>query len=491
MFAEISFRKSIGDGFRAAYFSILQTLANFLMASQFQMQHSEWLAKISAIQREKIGAEEWNEIVQRSETMRTAVRAGAKSCSATCRLREVKNGIQTSLDAMAQVRMQHDASASNSDILDDYEQISVRTEALVLHSSREEGEEAELSRWAAERQLIPAAVPSNSHNLDNAISFDEFRAIPVDEAEERAKFQLYETFAQACEQIRGQIFAFYDENKAHLGPRVCAAMAKTLADIDRADNLGAPEPDAGTWFVLGMARQVDANATMMMRVLADFGRRLELLAAAEQSCPVCLEGFEAEARPPAPHPPTHPPRRRMRAGAPAPCARMRATRRDRGPPSNTEPCPLRAAAGPAGGGGARVLPLRVPRVLGAHGAPRRRPGPVPPLPPPGLHAAALLRRRRPFLRPPRPVKRGRVTLRSSSRRCDRCGEIFCGPERKDSYAPGPASTLPRPAPGPRLRRTVTCAASPKKPVVSTAAFLTPSFPCQKPLASPATLSCSL
>ncbi len=149
--------------------------------------------------------------------------------------------------------------------------------------------------------MVPAMdVPeSRSHDETAKLSFEEFRAIPTDEAEEAAKFLLYETFAKACEVIRGQVFAFYDDNKANLGPRVCAAMTKTLADIDRTENLGTVD-DESTWFVLGMARQVDANATMMMNVLADFGRRLELLGAADQSCPVCLDAFEPEVRSPLP-----------------------------------------------------------------------------------------------------------------------------------------------------------------------------------------------
>jgi hypothetical protein len=267
-------------------------------AQSHDSDHGQWIAKISAIQREKIGSKEWDEMVEQSEMMRSSVRACAKSCSATSRLREIKTEVQTSLDAMSHARQLRAQSVSSElRIEGSYEQISRQTEFQVLQSSREETEEAELSRWNAERQQILSGAAQVPQLGETALSLEEFRSIPSDDEEEAAKFRLYETFAQACEQIRGQLFAFYDSNKSNLGPRVRAAMERTLAEIDRAENLGVAEPDEHTWFVLGMAVRVDANATMLMRVLADFGRRMEMIAAEGQSCPVCLEGFEAEVSP--------------------------------------------------------------------------------------------------------------------------------------------------------------------------------------------------
>eukprot|EP00291_Cryptomonas_curvata_P006008 CAMPEP_0172179052 /NCGR_PEP_ID=MMETSP1050-20130122/16391_1 /TAXON_ID=233186 /ORGANISM="Cryptomonas curvata, Strain CCAP979/52" /LENGTH=355 /DNA_ID=CAMNT_0012851867 /DNA_START=24 /DNA_END=1092 /DNA_ORIENTATION=+ len=263
---------------------------------QLHVEHTQWLAKVSAVQREKMGTDEWNEVVRRGEMMRTSMRACAKTSSATSRLREVKSGMQTSLSEMAQVRLlRSDPAAMSANVHQVYEGISRRAEVSIAQVSREETEDVEICRWNMERQMVQEVdIPeSRSHDETAKLSFEEFRAIPTDEAEEAAKFLLYETFAKACEEIRGQVFAFYDDNKSNLGPRVCAAMSKTLADIDRTENLGTVE-DESTWFVLGMARQVDANATMMMNVLADFGRRLELLGAADQSCPVCLDAFEPE-----------------------------------------------------------------------------------------------------------------------------------------------------------------------------------------------------
>jgi hypothetical protein len=133
--------------------------------------------------------------------------------------------------------------------------------------------------------------------MEIVISFEVFRATPSNDAEAAAKFVLYESFAKACEKIRDQVFGFYQANKGTLGPRVCAAMSKTLADIDRAENLGTDDStDETTWFVFEMAKKVDANSTRMTSILSDFGRRLELLAAADQSCPVCLENFEPQVR---------------------------------------------------------------------------------------------------------------------------------------------------------------------------------------------------
>lgn len=128
---------------------------------------------------------------------------------------------------------------------------------------------------------------------------EQLRKEPNNEAECTAKFLLYEGYASEVEEMRGTLLKFHEESLPTVPQAVAADMTSKVKSIDSTEAMGIPD-DAREWFVFHMMRQAERNNLRMASILEAFEKKLEFLAANNQSeCPVCLEHF-AEGTPHAP-----------------------------------------------------------------------------------------------------------------------------------------------------------------------------------------------
>jgi len=128
--------------------------------------------------------------------------------------------------------------------------------------------------------------------VDNLMT--QLRKEPQDEAECAAKFMLYEGYASEVEQMRGTLFKFHEETRLTVPAVIKADMDAQVEGIDTTEAMGIQD-DAREWFVFHMMSKAERNNFKMAGILDGFEKKLEFLAANNQSeCPVCLEDFSAE-----------------------------------------------------------------------------------------------------------------------------------------------------------------------------------------------------
>eukprot|EP00440_Ansanella_granifera_P070332 gb/GFBE01076311.1/.p1 GENE.gb/GFBE01076311.1/~~gb/GFBE01076311.1/.p1 ORF type:complete len:343 (+),score=96.08 gb/GFBE01076311.1/:1-1029(+) len=130
----------------------------------------------------------------------------------------------------------------------------------------------------------------SSSNVDALLQ--QLRQEPPNETECAAKFMLYEGYASEVEQMRGTLFKFHEETRPTVPEAIAADMDKKVKGIDCAESMGIPD-DARGWFVFHMMRQAERNNLKMAGILDGFEKKLEFLAANDQTeCPVCLDKFQ-------------------------------------------------------------------------------------------------------------------------------------------------------------------------------------------------------
>jgi len=130
---------------------------------------------------------------------------------------------------------------------------------------------------------------SVSQGVQNLL--EQLRKEPSEEAECTAKFLLYEGYASEVEDMRKALLKFHDESRPNVPAAVASSMDQHIKGIDSREAMGIPD-DAREWFVYHMMRQAQKNNTKMGGILDSFEKKLEFLAANEQSeCPICLESF--------------------------------------------------------------------------------------------------------------------------------------------------------------------------------------------------------
>jgi len=158
-----------------------------------------------------------------------------------------------------------------------------------------------MANVAAEDLAAPPFAPRASakgrgkcamSTVDNLMT--QLRKEPQNEAECAAKFNLYEGYGTEVEQMRGTLLKFHEETRLTVPVVIKADMDAQVKGIDTTEAMGIPD-DAREWFVFHMMRKAERNNFKMAGILDGFEKKLEFLAANDQSeCPVCLEDFTAE-----------------------------------------------------------------------------------------------------------------------------------------------------------------------------------------------------
>lgn len=177
---------------------------------------------------------------------------------------------------------------------------SAASEAIVMRA--EESDEDEAEAMAESAALVGVGAPAE---LGRATSGDrpdddfhtllqQLRNEPSNDEEMAAKFNLYETYGQQVEKMRGTLFGLYEDNTPTLPDSVKQDMEKQLKKVDRAEAMGIPD-DARGWFVYHMMAQAGRNNEDMSNVMEGFEKKLEFLAKNDQDdCPICLEPFSTD-----------------------------------------------------------------------------------------------------------------------------------------------------------------------------------------------------
>lgn len=156
---------------------------------------------------------------------------------------------------------------------------------------------AVMANVATEDLAAPSVAPRSS-GQGTASTVDclmaQLRNEPEDESECAAKFMLYEGYGSEVEQMRGTLFKFHEETRLTVPASIQADMDAQVKGIDTTESMGIQD-DAREWFVFHMMRKAERNNFKMAGILDGFEKKLEFLAANDQSeCPVCLEDFSAE-----------------------------------------------------------------------------------------------------------------------------------------------------------------------------------------------------
>jgi len=187
---------------------------------------------------------------------------------------------------------------------------SARMEAEVDSSSDEDDQEAvqEMAQLmqSADASVLaapPAATAGRPGGRDEGLEalLAQVRREPTDAEECMAKFAMYEGYSAQLEKIRKALFDYYEETSPTVPVSVSGEWQRQLQRVDSAEAMGVPDDDGRIWFVYHMLKAADRNNGSMTAVLADFQRKIELLAQNDQTeCPVCLEDFTAPGSPHAP-----------------------------------------------------------------------------------------------------------------------------------------------------------------------------------------------
>jgi hypothetical protein len=137
-----------------------------------------------------------------------------------------------------------------------------------------------------------AGTPRSADNAGTVESLlRQLRKEPENEQECAAKFMLYEGYGSEVEQMRNTLYRFYEESKPNVPEALASDMSKQLKGIDTQEAMGIPD-HSREWFVYHMMRQAERNNLKMAGILDGFEKKLEFLAANDQTeCPVCLEDF--------------------------------------------------------------------------------------------------------------------------------------------------------------------------------------------------------
>jgi hypothetical protein len=118
---------------------------------------------------------------------------------------------------------------------------------------------------------------------------NDLKQEPADDADAARRFALYEQHAETTAAVRTALFNFWDGAKADVdegAPK--ASIEASLKAVDGEEHLEL-HINPSFWFVYSMARKVASNEAALGRVLQEIRTKLELLANADDDCPMCLE----------------------------------------------------------------------------------------------------------------------------------------------------------------------------------------------------------
>jgi hypothetical protein len=138
-----------------------------------------------------------------------------------------------------------------------------------------------------------AAGGAGEGGLDEAV--EALRAQPASDADLAAGFDVFTTYLDKVTDIRGQALKVYEDAGRLLPQEGKAALAGSVAALDKAENLGIADPPPGQWIVYGMARKANSNHALISQLVHGLETKLALLQE-EVDCPFCLDKVGTEGR---------------------------------------------------------------------------------------------------------------------------------------------------------------------------------------------------
>jgi len=293
-----------------------------LRPARSEAETSAWLQRVHEAQSSRLPPERREELKQKAEQSRLRVQQ-ARKCKAINKnaqrshmlvhegLRQMASSSAPGAYAEVADRWRSAQEASEARQVRKMNRVeaskSVAVEAEADNSSDEEEAVAEMAQLmgAADVGALVSSVEAAQNNAGAADAprggaggiEDLLRQVRVEpqEAEEcMAKFALYEGYSAQLEKIRKALFDYYEETSPTVPANVNNEWQRRLKKIDSAEAMGVPDDDGRIWFVYHMLKAAERNNGAMNAVLADFERKMELLAQNDQTeCPVCLEDFTA------------------------------------------------------------------------------------------------------------------------------------------------------------------------------------------------------
>lgn len=142
----------------------------------------------------------------------------------------------------------------------------------------------------AYQAVVPLAAQAAHAGAEPALAdaLEGLRPIPASDADCATGFTVFTTYLDKVTDIRAQALAVYADAGALLGGEGKAALAGSVAMLDKAENLGVEDPPPGQWIVYGMARKANTNHASISALVHALESKLALLQG-ECDCPMCLE----------------------------------------------------------------------------------------------------------------------------------------------------------------------------------------------------------
>lgn len=297
-----------------------------LRPSKSAQEATAWLQRVHEVQSSRMPPERREELRQKAEQSRLRVQQ-ARKCKAINKsahrshmlvhegLRQMASSSAPSMHAEVAERWRSAQDASEARQHRKMAAVeasrSARMEADADASSDEDDQEAvqEMAQLMGTSDPGALAAPPAAGGIgggdDSSGGLEallrQVRKEPADAEECMAKFVLYEGYSAQLEKIRKALFDYYDETSPTVPANVSGEWQRQLKRVDSVEAMGVPDDDGHTWFVYHMLKAAERNNGTMTAVLADFQRKIELLAQDDQTeCPVCLEDFTAPGGPHAP-----------------------------------------------------------------------------------------------------------------------------------------------------------------------------------------------
>jgi len=168
---------------------------------------------------------------------------------------------------------------------------TMRMATVSACAAEDDSDEEELDTMGAMMGIAPSAAPVEAMEEEGQLEMQELlqqlKVEPMEEAEQGAKFLLFEKYLETVEKMRHETFEFWAEAREDFHESGRGDVERALKRIDAADNLGV-EFVEGRWFVYDMTNKAGSNCALIGRNLAMIKSRLDLLAQQDE-CPVCLE----------------------------------------------------------------------------------------------------------------------------------------------------------------------------------------------------------
>lgn len=270
---------------------------------------TEWLHRVHDAQSSRLPPEKREELMRKAEQSRLRVQQ-ARKCKAIGKSAQrshmlVHEGLRqmassSAPNAYAEVadrwRSAQDASEARQVRKMDRVEASknIMMEAEADESSDDEEGVAEMAQLmgAADVRMLTATAGAGPSGTGIEELLKQVKTEPHEAEECMAKFALYEGYSSQVEKIRKALFDYFEETSPTVPANVNNEWKRQLKKVDSAEAMSIPDDDGRIWFVYHMLKAAERNNGAMNAVLADFERKIELLAQSDQTeCPVCLENF--------------------------------------------------------------------------------------------------------------------------------------------------------------------------------------------------------